>query len=818
MNLFQIVILIGLLGNILLGFFVLLSNPKRSANIGFFILSVLAVFWLVAMYFCSLQHTEGVLLFWIRQTSAFAGLMPFGFFILQLLIVNPDITLFRCFYKLRYWLLACLSIVVLCHSPVFVLSATNPTETELVPPTEYGWGYLLYIAFYIFVIITLMIGVARDSRSSVGAQKAELQFLQMGFGFGLITGVLFYVCAELFNNQEISLFVPLSALVLDGFVAYGIATRRILAVSEVLQRVVAYVLMAIYLSVVYLVSTWVGRSVFCWFVDDPSYLSHLLAALVLAFSVAPAHGWMHLFSRRIFSATPLNVDEVLENAGKIFREMSTEAKLMESFSTLITRAFGASRFVLLRPTEEDDYVQNYPVSDSADSLSLKSGSSLVQLLERDREPFTVDTLQRMRPTALVAKALEEMQSAGAAVAIGSFSRKEIKSVLVLTPKSSGKIYDIREQRALQLLADQLAGAMENARLYTAVQNSKIYNEILLDSLSSGIVAVNENHRVTVFNKRAQKLTGLSEEEVVDKSMEILPRALMESISGVFKTEETFRDRELLIEGGEENIPIRTSGSVFHGHTGKMLGALLVFYDITLLKKMEEQIRRADRLSSIGTLSAGMAHEIKNPLVTIKTFTQLLPHQYDNEDFQKTFFELVGQEVRRIDTIVNRLLNFARPAKAALKPVSLHEVVENSLRLIGQQLTQEGISLEADMSARQHVIHADAEQLNQTFINFFLNAIHAMEPGGTLSVQTSLVKSSVQLDIRDTGSGIPADKIDHIFDPFFTTKEEGVGLGLSVSHGIIQEHGGTIDVESGEGTGTVFRLLFPLLKMKEVPEE
>jgi len=196
----------------------------------------------------------------------------------------------------------------------------------------------------------------------------------------------------------------------------------------------------------------------------------------VAFSVIPAHGWMHVFSRRIFSATPFNVDEILENAGKIFREMSTEEKLLESFSDLITQTFGATRVVLLRPTEEKDYVQSYPVSDSMDSLSLESGSSLVRLLERDREPFTADTLQRMRPTALVTGALEEMQSAGVAVAVGSFSRKEIKAVLVLDTKSSGKIYDLREQRALHLLADQLAVAMENARLYTAVQNSKIYNE------------------------------------------------------------------------------------------------------------------------------------------------------------------------------------------------------------------------------------------------------------------------------------------------------------------------------------------------------
>jgi len=306
--------------------------------------------------------------------------------------------------------------------------------------------------------------------------------------------------------------------------------------------------------------------------------------------------------------------------------------------------------------------------------------------------------------------------------------------------------------------------------------------------------------------------------VVGKSMSVLPQALTDSVFSIFKNDEGFRDRELSIEAGEENVPIRASSSVFHGHTGETLGVLLVFSDMTLLKKMEEQIRRADRLASIGTLSAGMAHEIKNPLVTIKTFTQLFPHQHNNEDFQNTFFDLVGQEVERIDVIVNRLLNFARPAKAALKPVSLHEVLENSLRLIEQQLAQADISLEIDLSARQHVIQADAEQLNQTFINFFLNAIQAMEKGGMLSVQTTRIKSSLQLDIRDTGCGIPADQVDHVFDPFFTTKEEGVGLGLSVSHGIIQEHNGTIDVESVEGKGTLFRLLFPLMETKEASKK
>jgi nitrogen-specific signal transduction histidine kinase len=420
----------------------------------------------------------------------------------------------------------------------------------------------------------------------------------------------------------------------------------------------------------------------------------------------------------------------------------------------------------------------------------------------------------------------------AAAILGSFMRKEMKAILLLSQKKSGRIYDLHDQRALQLLCDQFAVALENASLYTAVQNGKIYNEILLDSLTSGIIAVNTDRLVTVFNQRAQVQVGLPESAVIDKQMDVLPPALVECLEIVLKTRSGFRDKDVHIKSGDEDIPIRVSGAVFHGHTGSLLGALLAFNDMTLLKKMEEQIRRTDRLSSIGTLSAGMAHEIKNPLVTIKTFTQLLPQQYSDTEFRHTFFDLVGQEVKRIDTIVNRLLNFARPAKASLKPVSLHDVIDNSLRLAEQQLAQHGIALERHLDAVRHVIEADAEQLNQTFVNFFLNAVHAMKKGGKLTVRTMIVNFSpddpqagslpnvdrIQVDVQDTGCGIAPEDMSKIFDPFFTTKEDGVGLGLSVSHGIIQEHNGTIDVESEEGKGTVFHVQFPLLAPPEKKDE
>jgi signal transduction histidine kinase len=255
----------------------------------------------------------------------------------------------------------------------------------------------------------------------------------------------------------------------------------------------------------------------------------------------------------------------------------------------------------------------------------------------------------------------------------------------------------------------------------------------------------------------------------------------------------------------------------------------VLTDITAIKRLELQIRRSDRLASLGTLSAGMAHEIKNPLVSIKTFAQLLPERYQDSDFRETFSNLIGHEIDRIDSLVNQLLRFARPAKPVLKPMHVHEVLEKSLLLIGHRLFQKDIKLTRSWEANVDTIRADADQLEQVFLNFFLNAMDAMKRGGELSVSTEIrtgeewvatiaqgngdgqAQEVLRITIRDNGEGIRSEDVPHVFDPFFSTKDYGTGLGLSVVHGIIQEHGGQIEVESELQKGTAFHILLPLVR-------
>jgi len=399
--------------------------------------------------------------------------------------------------------------------------------------------------------------------------------------------------------------------------------------------------------------------------------------------------------------------------------------------------------------------------------------------------------------------------------------------MLLGPRLSGRVYGLPEQRALQIVGDQLATAVENATLYTQLQDGKIYNDILLDSLVSGVVATDSEQRVTVFNDEAERITGLHADAIIGKPKEDLPRALRRILDHTLTTGEGVRNRDarLLLADGEA-VPIQVGSSVFYGHEGAVSGALLVFNDLSVVKRLETQVRRTAHLASVGTLSAGMAHEIKNPLQTLKTFSQLLDEQYEDPEFRQTFSDLVGKEVNRIDRIVNQLLKFGRPAKAQLVEISLQEVIEQSLQLVQVPMRKKNIDLRVDWHVSSSVTAGDPRLLEQAFVNFFLNAFDAMEDGGELRIILRLVRQPLpsamdredilpdrhlSVSIQDSGVGISEEDLPQVFDPFFTTKSTGTGLGLSVVHSIIQEHGGMIDVESEKGVGTTFHVLYPVVR-------
>ncbi|MDY6856979.1 MAG: ATP-binding protein [Thermodesulfobacteriota bacterium] len=233
-----------------------------------------------------------------------------------------------------------------------------------------------------------------------------------------------------------------------------------------------------------------------------------------------------------------------------------------------------------------------------------------------------------------------------------------------------------------------------------------------------------------------------------------------------------------------------------------------------LKKSEAYIRRTERLAALGTLTAGLAHEIRNPMVAIKTFVQLIPDRLDDADFMENFLKITSDEVERICVLVNELLEFSRPSEPKFQKEYINDIIEKMILLVENKAKKKKIRIIKRYGKGLPLIFIDQEKIKQVLLNLLMNSIDAIKADGLISVTTRLIrkrnsKSYIQIEIGDNGEGINKDDLDHIFIPFFTRKYKGSGLGLSISYSIIQEHSGFIEVESKIGGGTIFYIDLPL---------
>jgi signal transduction histidine kinase len=231
------------------------------------------------------------------------------------------------------------------------------------------------------------------------------------------------------------------------------------------------------------------------------------------------------------------------------------------------------------------------------------------------------------------------------------------------------------------------------------------------------------------------------------------------------------------------------------------------------EQFRQEIAQSERMKSIAILASGMAHEIKNPLTPIKTFSEQLPSRLHDKEFLLKFSRIINKEVDRIDSLVQELLNFAKPSVPQLKQVNIQQLIGQTLDLLNNEIIRHKIRLNTFLKNKNILINVDPQQIKQALLNIFLNAIEAMPHGGILTIETSTgcgkIPNYLIIEISDTGCGIDAKDLPHIFDPFFSKKDHGTGLGLSITHEIIKNHNGRIFAESVLGKGTAFKIELPL---------
>lgn len=338
-------------------------------------------------------------------------------------------------------------------------------------------------------------------------------------------------------------------------------------------------------------------------------------------------------------------------------------------------------------------------------------------------------------------------------------------------------------------------------------------ELLEQCHVAGIVVVHSNFTLATVCRNAREILELNEDSL---TFDQLPQALKKLLRDSFTGDEISARLQIpspLKPSVQRSLKVQVNPIL--DSTGRVQSVAAILQDLTPARQLDQNLRQMDRLASIGTLSASMAHEVKNALVAIKTFVDLLISQNQNAQLA----EIVNREMNRINSIVSQMLRFGGPARPKLGTIHIHQVLEQSLNLVQHHLEGRKIKLEQNLEASPDTVRGDTYQLEQAFINLLFNALDAMGADGSLQIATQiripdrasgLTSPILQITIKDNGIGIPAENLGRLFEPFFTTKTNGTGLGLPITRRIIEEHRGTIAVSSQAHHGTQFTITLPLL--------
>ena len=320
--------------------------------------------------------------------------------------------------------------------------------------------------------------------------------------------------------------------------------------------------------------------------------------------------------------------------------------------------------------------------------------------------------------------------------------------------------------------------------------------------TNGLITLNMEGLVTIFNLSAERITAISAKDAIDNHYRHVFKNWPEIINilDISFQGEQYQNKELTINANKRQVPLLFTTTALLSSKRKQMGLLIILRDLTETKKLEEQVRRADRLSVTGELAAGVAHEVRNPLTAITGYLQLLAVDFDSADPRNEFTRIISREIDRLNHLIDQLLYFSRPRPPQFLPVDLHEVIEETLLLVANAAIRKRVTVETKYAANLPPVKIEPEQFKQVLINIILNGIQAIKHDtGSLAIQTSFdpLSSCVCIKIIDSGCGIPPDNIPRLFDPFYTTKEKGTGLGLAVADKIMEDHQGYVEVESEE---------------------
>lgn len=358
-------------------------------------------------------------------------------------------------------------------------------------------------------------------------------------------------------------------------------------------------------------------------------------------------------------------------------------------------------------------------------------------------------------------------------------------------------------------------AQNHARSRRLLLDTRAFASELVTSLPMGIVAVDDGAKVIYVNETASIFLRKELDQIKGKkAAQVLPPSLLTRLDQVDKGGFVSEQELKLTSHSGKAIPVTVTITKIVGNQDNFIGHVFILKDLSRIRALELEIKQKEKLAAVGILAAGVAHEVRNPLSSIKGYATYFSSLFDRQSDNKKAANIMAEEVDRVNRVISELLEFARPIQLELKKTRIFELVDKALRLIKYEADPADIKIISSVEPNLPEVEVDKDRLTQVLLNIFINAIQAMPSGGTLTVNVKTMENRLQFEISDTGRGISAEDQANIFNPYFTTKKRGTGLGLAIAFKIIESHGGTITIESLKNKGTTFVISIPLEQNKE----
>ncbi len=853
---FNYLLLIAFVANTVLAAYIYYRNPRQIVNRSFaFLIGILGL-WNLSVFFLGLTPPEylGLATFFGRIAFSFASLALGVFVIFALVFPNPADSPVR---RSRLpWILApAILVAILCATPYVVKEIEFGTRQF-----EQVHGPLRF-AFFLYAIGCQLLAVGiiglKYWRTLSGLERAKIRYAFLGIALTALVACITNTILPMLGNSDLRAAGPSATLITVGCITYSIVRHRLMDISLAFRSLATYGILAGFFLLLISGCMMLTRTLFPELDGENGedfrtfvFTVALLTAPIASFGFAPVRRGTEAIIDAIFFRKRYDYQRDLMEFGRTLTTLMVLDEVQTTVVRRITELMNVSTTsLLLKSPRNGRYVRtaSWPSGPDAPQVTaLPEDSPLVNLLRSSQRTLVREEMQReMEPDAFL-PIEEEFKRLNCEAIVPLLSREELLGIMSLGRKVSRDVFYSQDINLLSTLGNEVAIALENATLHSRIVAMKEHTDDILRQMASGVVAIDLKGKIVTFNRSASRILQIRTEKAIGSHSDILPGTLKDILHHTISRNERVEGQNIEISVEGTQMPLGVNSAPLKEEDESIAGALVMFSDLSQTRRMEREMRRADRLATIGLLAAGMAHEIKNPLVSIRTFAQLLPHKYQEREFREDFAASMTKEVDRINNLVDHLLDLSRPSSPLIRLVNPNDVMSETLNILRPEMEELNTSVRQELAPALPFIQADGELLKQVFMNILLNAAQSAQGKEEAYVrvttwceesgrdtkkafeglfidneqQESLrdpMRAShahVLIKIQDNGCGIAPDQLSLVFDPFYTTKNSGSGLGLSIAKNIVLEQNGLIGVKSAPDQGTSFLLAFPAAETEE----